>query len=580
MLKRKIYVSLSLLLTLSLIFLLSQPRTAQAATSTATLVNNAVKAGNTLANVTQVEKSATGKTIPTKEYNAAVSKYNSAKKAVAKLSSKQRTTYTKKLTTVKTQIDRGKKYITAINAGKIIEKRRSTFASQIKLGKLDTKTITAYNSLSTEVSKNSAKFNSVYGAKSRDKLKALYLTPASKVISDYSYTFKVKLAINNINTLLKKETTSTKIASYYKTIVFYIDSVKQSTFKTTLKKEIVALNKTIPSKYQTGTLSKLITIDTNLTKLDQLVGPGKSSAEVPGLYQQLTTDISAFSSSDEALLNKRFKAIMAQLPLSVQNIKELLTKAAIAKGIPPEVVKSIAITENGNLLQFKTNGDVFKSADNGYGIMQVTPQSENDQQYDWEKVKYDINYNITTGVEILLQKWNYATLANPIIPTINDHEKNILENWYFAIMAYNGLSSRNNPLVSDNNPYQVKVYTYMKDRALVDPYVFTKSELKITKDESTGLLSFKDQMSYITNVKTPSTQLYKKGVTAKINGSSNFRKSPSTSGAKIRTLSGGTTVTILEGPIEDSSTANLFSWFKVSVNGTKEVGYLASSNLK
>lgn len=579
MLKLRNCLSISLLVSIALFFLLLPPQSAFAASKTSTLVNDAIKAGNALANVSLVEKKATGKNIPSKEYSAAVKKYTSAKKAVDKLSSKQRKPYVSKLANVKTQIDRGKKYITAVTAGKAIEKKRSTFTNLIKYGRLDQKTIDAYTSLSTEVKKNSSKFNYVYGSKSRDTVKKLYLTPANKVIADYYDTFRVKKAINDTNTLLKKETTSAKLASTYKTIVFYIDSVKQSALKKSLKLEVVKLNAAIPSEYQTGTLAKLISMDTNFNELDRLVSPGKSDAKVPEIYNQLTADIKSFTSSEKALLDKRFKAIMAQLPLSVKDIKTLLTKAAVANGVPPEVVKAIAITENGRLLQFTSTGEVFKSADNGYGIMQVTPQSENDQQYDWEKVKYDINYNIETGVEILLKKWNYATAANPIIPRMNGHEKNILENWYFAIMAYNGLSYRNNPIVSDN-PYQVKVYTYMADRALVSPYVLKKEELKINKDEVTGLLSFKEKMTYTTSTKTRSTQLYTKGAVIKISSAANFRKSPSTSGTKIRTLSSGTTVTILGGPYEDTSTANLFNWFKVSVKGSKEVGYLASSNLK
>lgn len=574
----KHYLSIALLFSIVFLFL-HMPQTASAATKTDILVSDALKAGNTLANVTMVENKATGKTVPTKEYDSALKKYNSAKKAVDKLSTKKKKPYVTKLDGVKKQLDRGKKYLSAIKAGKAIDKKRSTFSNLIKTGKLDQTTIDAYNNLSTDLKKNSTKFDSVYGSKTRDTLKKLYITPSKKIVDDYSYTFKVKLAINDINHLVNKETTSEKLASSYKTIVLYIDSVKQSTLKKSLKAEVDMLKTTIPSKYQTGKLEQLILMESNFNELDKLISPGKSNAKVPGIYQQLTVDINSFSSSEKTKLNKRLSGIMTQLPLSVKNIKGLLTKAAVAKGVPPEVVKSIAITENGKLAQYTATGEVFESADHGYGIMQVTPQSENDQQYDWNKVKYDINYNIETGVEILLKKWNYATLTQPVIPKINGHEKNILENWYFAIMAYNGLSYRNNPLVSAS-PYQVKVYTYMNDRALVSPYVLKKEELKISKDEETGLLSFKEKMNYTTETKTISTQSYTKGKSIKITGSANFRKSPSTSGTKIRVLPSGSTVTIIEGPIEDSSTANLFNWYKVSVKGSNETGYLASSNLK
>jgi putative cell wall-binding protein len=53
-------------------------------------------------------------------------------------------------------------------------------------------------------------------------------------------------------------------------------------------------------------------------------------------------------------------------------------------------------------------------------------------------LKYDIDYNIATGARMLALKWD-AT------PRIGDGDKSKLENWYFALWAYNSWSVANNP---------------------------------------------------------------------------------------------------------------------------------------
>ncbi len=89
------------------------------------------------------------------------------------------------------------------------------------------------------------------------------------------------------------------------------------------------------------------------------------------------------------------------------------------------------------------------SPDFGYGIMQVTsgmagafgsPDGSLDPGTQ-SRVASDYRFNIAYGMNILLKKWA-AT------PTIGNGDPAVIENWYYAIWAYNGWGWVNNP----NNP--------------------------------------------------------------------------------------------------------------------------------
>ena len=207
--------------------------------------------------------------------------------------------------------------------------------------------------------------------------------------------------------------------------------------------------------------------------------------------------------------------------------------------------------------------------------MQVT-LSEADTSYnpnERERLKYDTPYNIQVGIEILLKKWSYGGTLTPII---NGNEKNILENWYFAIMAYNGLSSRNDPNVTTGTPYQYKVFNSIEKNAVVLPFVLT--DVNITYPN--GRMSFVGQMQYETNKKTNSTQLYKVGDIITLPGEGNLRPQPNTDKTygEPKALLPGTKVEIIDGTFEDSNRYHLFTWYQVKVIGTGEKGYIASSN--
>ena len=117
-------------------------------------------------------------------------------------------------------------------------------------------------------------------------------------------------------------------------------------------------------------------------------------------------------------------------------IEAMLHRIALEKGVPPVIVKSIAYAES-NLRQFHNGQPLLSFDGKSWGIMQVSPGAHG--QFDEEKLKYNIEYNIAAGIEILLEKWSLN------LTTIGNGDPRTLENWYFSIWAYNGWSQWNNP---------------------------------------------------------------------------------------------------------------------------------------
>ena len=568
-------------LTISTIFLLVallQPSSTHAVSKTETAVTNAEKAASTLYNLSYLPGKATGKNLPEKEYKAANSKYTTAQKEVKKLSNaKAKIKYNNRLKKVKTKIDTGKIYITAVKSGKEIDNKRLALEKALKTGPYTESAHNAYLSLTTTFEKQSSKVTKVKGTKTKEKMKSLYIEPVEKHKSHLKTVSNVKQAIND--TKNNMNASSTKLLPHYKKVILHIDTIPNAKQKVQLKKEFASIQKDLAKKDfpNKDKLGEWVVLQSQYDKLDGLISPGKSDAEVSNVQETINSKISSLPSTERNLLEQKLTTVMSDMFLSTKELKILLTKKAIEKNIPPEVVKAIAKTENGRWHQFTNAGKVFESLDGGFGIMQITPQSKEDKSYDWDKVKYDTEYNIQAGVEILLKKWDYANAKKTVLPKVNQYNTEILENWYFAIMAYNGLSKVNHPAAKA--PYQAKVYQVMNGQAFVDPYVFTKNDVDI-KINDNSILSFQNKMSYQTPKQTPSTQLYKKGTSLTLKKDTLFRNEPSTTSSKKQTFKKGTKFKIVESSIEDNNAANLFNWYKIQAPGSKTVWYVASSNVQ
>jgi len=122
--------------------------------------------------------------------------------------------------------------------------------------------------------------------------------------------------------------------------------------------------------------------------------------------------------------------------------------ASPVRAIPPSLLKAVGWVESG-WRQFTPTGRPLLSFDFGYGIMQITsgmagafasPTGTLDPEVQAE-IASDYQYNIAFGARALAEKWDS-------VPKIGDGNPSVLENWYYALWAYNGWGWVNNP----NNP--------------------------------------------------------------------------------------------------------------------------------
>ncbi|MEI4770103.1 transglycosylase SLT domain-containing protein [Psychrobacillus sp. FJAT-51614] len=263
-----------------------------------------------------------------------------------------------------------------------------------------------------------------------------------------------------------------------------------------------------------------------------------------------------------------------------QNMNCLLTNAALEAKIPPEVVKAVASRENGAWKQFDENGQPIISKDNGIGLMQITNQPD----YDQEKLKYDINYNIKAGVEILSSMYQNRT----DLPKIKGKGPEVIENWYFPVMAYNGTKPVNSPLYQSNGlkntvAYQEKVFAFIEKDSYMNgtklgQFPFNTADFEYDPNSSENIV-FKKMEYTLTDKLHTSAYNFQKGDKVLITGDAvNLRSKPSASSVK-KSLSKNTTL-IIEGNFvydESLTSVNQFVWYPVKTEDQKLAGYVSSA---
>ncbi|SDM54618.1 cell wall-binding repeat-containing protein [Sediminibacillus halophilus] len=279
---------------------------------------------------------------------------------------------------------------------------------------------------------------------------------------------------------------------------------------------------------------------------------------------------------------------------SYSEISRILTQEAINADIPPEIVKAIAYQESG-WQQYWPAGKTpeshySKNCPNwdgtnvklgydciGIGIMQVSDyrfiEDPTEKQREINKLSTDIRYNIREGLKILQQKWNYANAG--LIPKINDHDKYKLENWYFAILAYNGLSSRNNPQTNPASAYQEKIYQHIADYGLLEDLPPFPTYLLSPRID--GILRFDEETIHYKANPVTTRQDYSVNQPVYVTADSlTLRDSPS--GSQIGSLKRGERVTITGSFQSSNSSTSQFVWYPVRTSSGKN-GYVASSYL-
>lgn len=293
-----------------------------------------------------------------------------------------------------------------------------------------------------------------------------------------------------------------------------------------------------------------------------------------------------FAASDWANKCVSFGDIRKDKNPPFQHINCLLTNAALAADIPPEIVKAVAFQES-HWQQYK-DGKVNIASDGGIGIMQITtiPSAYKDRN----RLKNDILYNIEAGVFILANKYNYVNSYGEKIPKIKGASKKEIENWYFPVMAYNGTKAVNAPIYQKNGltntgAYQEKVFTKMKAESFLNAVSFAKFPFKVENFlyDSNHNIEFKKIEYTLTDALHTSNHLLKKGdLVIVTGGEGNLREGPSTSGIANK-LALKSTILEITGTFafdKNIESKNQFVWLPVKTLDGKSKGFIASAYVR
>ncbi|EEL50332.1 MULTISPECIES: Ig-like domain-containing protein [Bacillus cereus group] len=262
---------------------------------------------------------------------------------------------------------------------------------------------------------------------------------------------------------------------------------------------------------------------------------------------------------------------------SRQHLNCLLTSAALKANVPPEIVKAVAAQESG-WKQFDGNGKPIIAQDGGIGIMQIT----NQPQYDQQKLKSDITYNIQAGVEVLRSMYQRTDL-----PKIKSAGLEVIENWYFPIMAYNGTKPANSPLYKANgqknpNAYQEKVFAILEQNSFLNDtklaqFPFRTADFEYDPNTSKNIVFKKKE--YILTGLHPSIYHLKTGDQVLVTREGVNLRSKPTSTSSGKPLSKNANLIIQGSFAYDQSvdSNNQFVWYPVKTADQKLVGYISSA---
>ncbi|WP_159786183.1 cell wall-binding repeat-containing protein [Bacillus sp. N1-1] len=282
--------------------------------------------------------------------------------------------------------------------------------------------------------------------------------------------------------------------------------------------------------------------------------------------------------------------------VTYNDINQMLTESALEHNIPPEIAKAVALKESA-WRQWADDAQTepyVNSKDGGIGLMQVTSHvcegDETKNCYDPERLGSDVRYNIDAGLDILNEKWSYG--VDGIIPTINTNDRDILEHWYFAIMAYNGTVPVNSPYFRDSNDGTRNVDTYQdKVLALVEKHnyldlntealVFQRDDFTYDSEKDASIVF--NKMHYTVDEElTRSRTLLKEGDKVSTVEGKVMKDSPSST--KEIKINKSETATVLDSQFYIDETKNSLNptehWVRYHVKLVDgRTGYMASSSL-
>lgn len=265
---------------------------------------------------------------------------------------------------------------------------------------------------------------------------------------------------------------------------------------------------------------------------------------------------------------------------SYQHMNCLLTNVALDADIPPEVVKAVASKESGSWKQFNDKGEPIISADNGIGLMQIT----NQPAFDQERLKNDIYYNINAGIQILNSMYDRTATD---LPSIKGAGRQVIENWYFPVMAYNGTKPVNSPIVQstggrNKEAYQEKVFALIEKSSFLNStklvqFPFSSEDFQYDPD-STKNIDFLKKSYVLPDTTHLSAYSFKPGDKVMMTANANIRPQPGTSNAGI--MLPKDTALIITGNFTydlNGNSVNQFVWYPVKTADGKVSDYYISS---
>ncbi len=280
--------------------------------------------------------------------------------------------------------------------------------------------------------------------------------------------------------------------------------------------------------------------------------------------------------------------------VTYNDMNQMLTESALEHNIPPEIAKAVALKESA-WRQWADDAQTepfVNSKDGGIGLMQVTSHvcegDETKDCYDPEKLGNDIRYNIDAGLDILNEKWSYG--VDGIIPTINTNDRDILEHWYFAIMAYNGTVPVNSPYFRDSNDgtrnvdtYQDKVLALLEKHNYLDlnteALVFQRDDFTYDSEKDASIVF--NKMHYTVDEElTRSRTLLKEGNKVSTVEGKIMKDSPSAT-TEIE-IDESQLATVLDSQfyVDETKNSPIEHWVRYHVKlADGRTGYMASSSL-
>jgi putative cell wall-binding protein len=328
---------------------------------------------------------------------------------------------------------------------------------------------------------------------------------------------------------------------------------------------------------------------------DSLAVPSKIGTDFFELNGDTLNKVNSETKENEILKTENSFQSTGSLPTD-KEIAEILTKKALEFNIPPELVKAIAWQES-KWNQFDSNGDPLIGYDGlGIGIMQISERNLSPERE--HRLKYDIEFNINEGLKILVGKWNYANSSSLIIPKINEYDRSILEHWYFAILAYNGISKVNDPTITNRSPlwpaepYQDTILNIVRGDhstrwnpeipgSLVPVTQFPINLLKsdIYYNPDSNIIKFRKANYQIQGPFHRTFQNFKNGDVLVSTTNVNIRTSPG--GSIHRSLAKGEVIKVVGNQVFQDDINVHYGWYPVQfMDSPNQTFYVASSFLK